>query len=86
VPAGGAVPASPLTCGVTPTGVGVGGQQLQLQGGQVSPAGQRGQAQAQPPPPEPLPASTVTTGCTLAHTPDGHGVVKQAMPSAVQPH
>jgi hypothetical protein len=81
-----AEPASALIC-VIPTGVGGGvGQQLQLHGGQVSPAGQAGQAQAQPPPPEPLPPSEITTGCILAHMPLGQGVVKQAMVIAVQPH
>jgi hypothetical protein len=88
-PAGGTTvtePASALTC-VIPTGVGGGaGQQLQLQGGQVWPVAQAGQAQAQPPPPEPLPPSEVTTGWILAHTPLGQGVVKQAMPSDVHPH
>jgi hypothetical protein len=78
-------PASALIC-VIPTGVGGGlGQQVQLQGGQVAPTGQAGQAQPQPPPPEPLPPSE-TTGCVFAQTPLGQGVVKQAMPRAVQPH
>ena len=62
------------------------GQQLQAHGGQVSPAAQAGQAQPHPPPPEPLPPSEVTTGCILAQTPLGQGVVKQAIPSAVHPH
>lgn len=81
-----AEPASALIC-VTPTGVGGEvGQQLQLHGGQVAPAGQAGQAQPQPPPPEPVPPSDVTTGCILAQTPLGQGVVKQAIPRAVHPH
>ena len=79
-------PASAPIC-VTPNGVGGElGQQLQLQGGQVSPARQAGQAQAQPPPPDPLPPSEVTTGCIFAQTPVGQGVVKQAIPSDVHPH
>jgi predicted NBD/HSP70 family sugar kinase len=79
-----AEPASALI--FIPTGVGGGlGQQLQLHGGQVAPAGQAGQAQAQPPP-EPLPPSDVTTGCIFAQTPLGQGVVKQAIPSDVHPH
>jgi hypothetical protein len=80
---GDVVPASPLTCGVTPTGGrGCPPQQLHVHAGQVAPAGQAGQAQAQPPPPEPLPASAATR----AHEPVGHGVVKHWMVSAVQPH
>jgi hypothetical protein len=83
---GGVVPASLLTCGVTPIGLsGWPGQQLQLQGGQVAPAGQAGQAQAQPPPAK-LPPSMVTAGCSCAHEPVGHGVVKHSMVSAVQLH
>src|SRR5215831_18386756 len=79
-------PASTLIC-VTPTGFGGEvGQQLQLQGGQVSPARHAGQAQPQPPPPAPLPASLVTTGCIFAQTPLGQGVVKQAIPRDVHPH
>ena len=81
-----AIPASTLTC-VIPTGVGGElGQQLQLQGGQVAPAGHAGQAQPQPPPPEPTPPSDVTTGCIFAQTPLGQGVVKQAIPREVHPH
>ena len=47
---------------------------------------QAGQAQPHPPLPEPLPPSEVPTGCVLAQTPLGHGVVTQAMPSTVHPH
>jgi hypothetical protein len=81
-----AEPASALIC-VSPTGREgwPPGQQLQLQGGQVAPAGQAGQAQAQPPP-APPPPSDVTTGCIFAQTPLGQGVVKQAIPSEVHPH
>ena len=62
------------------------GQQLQAQGGQLSPGGQAGQAQAQPPPPpEPVPASTGGTDVACAQVPVGHGVVTHAMLSEVQP-
>ena len=81
-----AEPASAATC-VIPTGVGgAPGQQLQLQGGQVVPAEHAGQAQPQPPTPEPVPPSEVTTGGIVAQTPLGQGVVKHAIPRAVQPH
>jgi hypothetical protein len=86
LPGGGVVPASPVTCGVTPIGgSGWPPQQLHVHAGQGAPAGHPGQAQPQPPTPEPLPPSTVTTGCIRAHDPVGHGVVKHSMVSAVQP-
>jgi hypothetical protein len=55
-------------------------QQLQEQGGQVSPGAQAGQAQAQPPPPLP------GTGLVCEQTPVWQGVVTQAIPSWTQPH
>lgn len=58
------------------------GQQSQLQGGQVAPAGQAGQAHPQPPPAEPPSAG----GFMWMQVPVGHGVVKQAMPSWTQAH
>ena len=78
----------PTGCGCNDTGEPAGdgaGQQLQAQGGQVSPGAQAGQAQAHPPP-EPLPASTGGTGLVCAHVPVGHGVVMHSMLSEVQPH
>ena len=81
--------AAPPGCGCNDTGDPVGGgagQQLQAQGGQVSPGAQAGQAQAQPPPPEPPPPSTGGRGLACAHVPVGQGVVIHSMLSEVQPH
>jgi len=67
----------------------VGGeQQLQLQGGQVAPAGQAAQAHAQPPPPDPeLPPVPASAGGLMRmHEPEGQGVVMQAIPSWIQVH
>jgi hypothetical protein len=86
LPAGGrdVDPASALIC-VIPTGLGGSlGQQLQVQGAQLAPGAQAGQAQPQPPP-GPLPASPAPDPI-LAQTPLGQGVVKQAIPKVVQPH
>ncbi len=76
----------PVTgCGVVgwpmPTDTAGDEQQLHVQGGHVLFAGQAAQAQAQPPPevPVPVPASAGELMCM--HEPDGHGVVKQAIPS-----
>jgi hypothetical protein len=60
------------------------GQQLQVQGGQVVFAAQAGHAHAHPPPLELEPASA---GAVMRmHEPEGHGVVKQAIPSSIQEH
>jgi predicted small lipoprotein YifL len=59
-------------------------QQLQVQGGQVVFAAHAGQAHAQPPPLLPVPPPASDGGLIRMHDPDGHGVVKQAMPSWTQ--
>jgi len=83
-----APPSMATGCGCSVTGCDVpwgggAGQQLQAQGGQVSPAAQAGQAQAHPPP---EPASTGGAAFAWAHDPVGHGVVMHSMLSEVQPH
>jgi hypothetical protein len=70
------------------TVVGAPAQQLQVQGGQVVLAGHAAQAHAQPPlaDPEPPLAPASGGGLMCMHEPEGHGVVKQAIPSWIQKH
>lgn len=76
-----------LGCSVTGEAGAGAGQQLHVQGGQVWPSVQAGQAQPHPPPvPEPLPPSGVTTGVIRAQVPVGQGVVMHSMVKEVQPH